>query len=189
MCYGYHILSKEPLMQAKIDDDLHGGQRSSEVKCDKVCAMATISGQNSCWLQVKNDDDLHGGQRSTEVKHSKLCYMAIKLGQINRWCKFRMMGTFMEVKGHQRSNIVNNDLWLPNFVRRFADTSLGWLWPSQRSKVSKGDNNKQFSIATKLGRKSRWCKFRMTVTFMEVKGQQMSNTVNNMCTTYMIFGE
>ena len=75
-------------------------------------------------MQVKNDDDLHGGQRSTEVKHSKLCYMAIKLGQINRWCKFRIMGTFMEVKGQQRSNIVNN-LWLPNSVRRFADTSLG----------------------------------------------------------------
>ena len=153
MCYGYHIWSKELLMQ------------------------------------VENDDDLHGGQRSKEVKHSKLCYMAIRLGQINRWYKFRMMGTFMEVKGQQRSNIVNNDLWLPNLVRRFADTSLGWLWPSQRSKVSKGHNNKQFSIATKLGRKSSWCKFRMTVTFMEVKGQQKSNTWNSICTTYMIFGE
>ena len=76
-------------------------------------------------MQVKNDDDLHGGQRSTEVKHSKLCYMAIKLGQISHWCKFRIMGTFMEVKGQQRPNIVNNDLWLPNLVRRFADTSLG----------------------------------------------------------------
>ena len=31
----------------------------------------------------------------------------------------------MEVKGQQRSNIVNNDLWVPNLVRRFADTSLG----------------------------------------------------------------
>ena len=86
-------------------------------------------------MQVKNDDDLHGCQRSTEVKHSKPCYMAIKLGQINRWCKFRMMATFMELKGQQRSNIVNNDLRLPNLVSRFADTSLGWLWPSQRSKV------------------------------------------------------
>ena len=35
-------------MQARIDDDLHGGQRSSEVKCGKVCAMATIFGQKSC---------------------------------------------------------------------------------------------------------------------------------------------
>ena len=51
MCYGYDILSKVPLMQAKIDDDLHGGQRSSEVKhtnYGKVCAMATIFGQKSC---------------------------------------------------------------------------------------------------------------------------------------------
>ena len=36
MCYGYHIWSKELLMQVKNDDDLHGGQRSSEVKC-KLC--------------------------------------------------------------------------------------------------------------------------------------------------------
>ena len=34
-------------MQAKNDDDLHGGQRSSGVKCGKLCAMANIFGQNS----------------------------------------------------------------------------------------------------------------------------------------------
>ena len=45
MCYGYHIWSKEALMQAAYDDDLDGGQRSSEVKWDKLCAMATIFGQ------------------------------------------------------------------------------------------------------------------------------------------------
>ena len=39
---GYHILSKEPLMQTENDDDLHGGQRSSEVKYGQLCAMATI---------------------------------------------------------------------------------------------------------------------------------------------------
>ena len=50
----------------------------------------------------------------------------------------------------------------------------------------KGHNNKPFSIATKLGRKSSWCKFWMTVTFMEVKGQHRSNTVNNICTTYIL---
>ena len=122
MCHGYHIWSKELLMQVKNDDDLHGGQRSSEVKCGKVCATATIFGQKSCWsMQVKNDDDLHGGQRSTEVKHSKLCYMAIKLILINRWCKFRMMGTFMEVKGHQRPNVVKYVLRLPYLVKRVAD--------------------------------------------------------------------
>ena len=37
MCYGYHIWSKEALMQAENDDDLYGGQRSSEVKCGKLC--------------------------------------------------------------------------------------------------------------------------------------------------------
>ena len=33
--------------------------------------------------------------------------MATKLSQKNRWCKFRKMMTFMEVKGQQRSRIVN----------------------------------------------------------------------------------
>ena len=223
MCYGYHIWSKEALMQAENDDDdLDGGQRSSEVKWGKLCAMATIFGQKKRWcklrmmmtlmevkghqrsngvnyvlwlpylvkrsadaswewwwpwwrskvircqmgwtmcyvyhiwskealMQAENDDDLYGGQRSSEVKCGKLCDTATIFGQKNWWCKLRMMMTFMEVKGHQRSNVVN--------------------------------------YATKLGRKCSWCKFRMTVTFMEVKGQQSSNTVNNICTTYMIFGE
>ena len=39
--------SKELLMQVSNDDDLHGGQRSSEVKCGKLCAMATIFGQKN----------------------------------------------------------------------------------------------------------------------------------------------
>ena len=38
-------LVKEALMQAENNDDLDGGQRSSEVKCGKLCAMATIFGQ------------------------------------------------------------------------------------------------------------------------------------------------
>ena len=32
-------------MHAKNDDDLHGGQRSSEVEWGKLCDMATIFGQ------------------------------------------------------------------------------------------------------------------------------------------------
>ena len=44
-------------------------------------------------MQVKNDDDLHGGQRSSEVKCGKLCYQTWSEGQ----CKFRMTVTFMEV--------------------------------------------------------------------------------------------
>ena len=186
MCYGYHIWSKEALMQAENDDDLDGGQRSSEVKWGKLCAMATIFGQKKRWcklrmmmtlMEVKGHQRANGvnyvlwlpylvkrsadaswewwwpwwSQRSSEVKWGKLCDMATIFGQKNYWCKLRMMMTFTEVKGHQRSNGVN--------------------------------------YATELGWKSSWCKFRMTVTFMEVKGQQRSNTVNIICTTYMIFGE
>ena len=48
MCYGYHILSKEVLMETENDNDLYGGQRSSEFKCGKLCDMATIFGQKIC---------------------------------------------------------------------------------------------------------------------------------------------
>ena len=87
MCYGYSIWSIEALMQAENDDDLDRGQRSSEVKWGKLCAMATIFGQKK------------------------------------RWCKLRMMMTFMEVKGHQRSNGVNYVIWLPYLVKRVGDAS------------------------------------------------------------------
>ena len=39
-------------MQAENDDDLYGGQRSSEVKWCKLCAMATISGQKKPWCKL-----------------------------------------------------------------------------------------------------------------------------------------
>ena len=67
-------------MQAE-NDDLYGGQRSSEVKWGKLCAMATISGQKKALMQAENDDDLDGGQRSSEVKWGKLCAMATIFGQ------------------------------------------------------------------------------------------------------------
>ena len=63
-------------MQTENDDDLDGGQRSSEVKCGKLCAMATIFGPKEALMQAENDDDLDGGQRSSEVTWGKLCAMA-----------------------------------------------------------------------------------------------------------------
>ena len=39
-----YLVKRSP-EQAENDDDLDGGQRSSEVKCGKLCAMATIFGQ------------------------------------------------------------------------------------------------------------------------------------------------
>ena len=55
-------------MQAENDDDFDGGQRSSEVKCCKLCYQ-TLSEEQL--MQVKDDCDLHGGQRPTEVKYSE----------------------------------------------------------------------------------------------------------------------
>ena len=75
-------------------------------------------------MQAENDDDdLDGGQRSSEVKWVKLCAMATIFGQKKRLCNLRMMVTLVEVKGHQRSNGVNDVLWLPYFVKRTADAS------------------------------------------------------------------
>ena len=34
-------------MQTENDDDLYGGQRSSEAKCGKLCGKATIFGQKN----------------------------------------------------------------------------------------------------------------------------------------------
>ena len=45
MFYGYQTWSEESLMQVYDNDDLHGGQRSSEVKGSKLCAMVTKLGQ------------------------------------------------------------------------------------------------------------------------------------------------
>ena len=55
-------------MQVYDDDDLHEGQRSSEVKCDKRCTLVTKLGQKESLMQVYDGDDLHEGQRSSEGK-------------------------------------------------------------------------------------------------------------------------
>ena len=66
--------SKELVMQAKNDGDLHGGQRSSEVKYGNMCHGYHIWSKELL-MQVKNVDDLHAGQRLSEVKCGKLCYI------------------------------------------------------------------------------------------------------------------
>ena len=68
---------------------------------------------------------IHPGSPGTSgVKNVKRCSRTTKLGQKNRWSKLNMMMTFIEVKGHQRSNVVNYVLWQPNLVRRIPDVSL-----------------------------------------------------------------
>ena len=74
-------------------------------------------------MQAENDDDLDGGQKSSEVKWGKLSDVTTIFGQKNWWCMLRMMMTFMEVKGHQRSNGVNYVIWLPYLVKRITDAS------------------------------------------------------------------
>ena len=72
MCYGYHIWSKEALMQAENDDDLDGGQRSSEVKWGKLSAMATIFGQKKRWCKLHmmmTLMEVKGHQRSNGVNY------------------------------------------------------------------------------------------------------------------------
>ena len=57
-------------MQAKNDDDLDGGQRSSEVKWGKLCVVCYgyhIWSKEALMQAENDDDDLDGGQRSSEV--------------------------------------------------------------------------------------------------------------------------
>ena len=101
---------------------LDGGQRSSEVKWGKLCAMATIFGQKKHWCKLRMMMTLME-VKGHQVKWGKLCAMATIFGQKNWWCKLRMMMTFMEVKGHQRSNMVTYVPWLPYLVNRIVDAS------------------------------------------------------------------
>ena len=110
MYYGYHIWSKEPLMQAKNDDDLH---RASEVKCGKLCAMATIFGQMNrrCKLRIMMTFmEVNSQQRSNIVNY------ATWLPNLVRRTADASLGWWRpswRSKGQQRSNIVNNDLCKP----------------------------------------------------------------------------
>ena len=119
-----------------VHGDLDGGQRSSEVKWGKLCAMATIFGQKKPWckLRMMTLMEVKGHQRSNGVKYVLWLPYLVKRsadaswewwwpwwrskvrGQMGQtmcygyhiWSKFklRMTMTFMEVKGHQRSNMV-----------------------------------------------------------------------------------
>ena len=51
--YGYQTWSKELLVQAKNNDNLCGGQRSTEVKYGKQCSMATKLGQKNMWCKLR----------------------------------------------------------------------------------------------------------------------------------------
>ena len=78
-------------------------------------------------MQVYDDDDLHEGQRSSEVECGKRCTLVTKLGQKESLMQVydgEMVMTFMKVRGHQRSNVVNFALWLPNLVNRIANASF-----------------------------------------------------------------
>ena len=117
MCYGNQTWSEESLMWVYNDDDLHGGQRSSEVKCGYYVLwlpnlVRRIPDASLWWWWPSWRSKVIRGQMR------KLCAVATKLSQKKPWCKFMMMMTFMKVKGHQTLNVVNVALWLPNLVRK-----------------------------------------------------------------------
>ena len=172
MCCGYQILLEETLVQV-YDVDLHGGQRSSEVKCDKPCAMATKFSQKKPWykfMKMMTFIEFKGHQRSNVAN---LCN-GYQIWSEETLMQFKMMMTFMEVKGHQRSNVFNFALWLLNLVRRIPDVHLWWigdnLHAGQRSSEVK--SGKLCAMITKHGQKNPWCKHEMMMTFIEVKGHQ-----------------
>ena len=50
-----------------LNSDFYGGQRSSEIKCGKPCAIV-IKEEEESLMQVYDDNDLKVGQRSSDVK-------------------------------------------------------------------------------------------------------------------------
>ena len=153
------------------------------------------------------------GQRSSEVKCVKLCAMATKLGQKNPWCEFIMTMTFMEVKGHQRSNVVIYVLWLPTWsedslMQVYDDDDLHggqrssevkcrnyvlWLPNSVRRKpvqvyddddFHEGQRPSESNVVNfalwlpNLVKRIANASLKWMMTFMEVKGQMGLNIVN-----------
>ena len=83
-----------------------------------------VSSMYRGWLQKSYTDRGSGVPWDLWGQKRYRCSRTTKLGQKNCWSKLNMMMTFIEVKGHQRSNVVNNVLWQPNLVRRIPDASL-----------------------------------------------------------------
>ena len=104
--------------------------------------------------------------------------MATKLGQKNPWCKFMMMMTFMEVKGHQRSN--EETMCYATKLRR----NIFWCKFMMMMTFMKVKGHQRLNVVNvalwlpNLVRKNPWCKFMMVMTFMKVRGHQRSNVVN-----------
>ena len=130
LCYGYHIWSKEPLMQAKNDDNLHRGQRSTKVKCGKLCAMAIIFGQKSCWCKLRmmmTFIEVKCQQSSNIVNYATWLPCLVRTTAEPSLGWWRPSWRSNVNRGHRSAEviIINNGLWLPNLVRRAADASLG----------------------------------------------------------------
>ena len=66
MRYGYHIWSRESLMQVQNDHDLHRGQMSNGVRYCKICSMAINLVRRSLMI-VMSFIEVKGQQRSNVV--------------------------------------------------------------------------------------------------------------------------
>ena len=119
--------------------------------------------------------EVKGHQRSNGVNYELWLPYLVKRSPDASW---EWWWPFMEVKGHQRSNGVNYVLWLPYLVKRSTDASWEWWWPCLGQRSSEVKWGKLCAMATVFGQKRPWCKLRMMMTLMEVKGHQRSNGVN-----------
>ena len=94
------IWLEESLMQIYDDNDPHGGQKLTEVKCSKLCTIITIFGEKDpcCKFKMKmtlGEDKSQMGSNLVNYNH----------GYKLRRSLMTMMA-FKEVKGQQRSNEV-----------------------------------------------------------------------------------
>ena len=149
MCYGNQTWSKESLMW-----HYEWWWKFMEVKCYQ---RSNVVNYVTDGYQTWSEESLMQrfwwlwwpSWRSKVIRGQmqKLCDMATKLSQKKPWYKFMMMMTFMKVKGHQRLNVVNVALWLPNLVRKnqWCKFIVG-TWPSLKVRGHQRSNVLNFAL-------------------------------------------
>ena len=140
-------ISREPHLddiwyvgRARAEDahgDLDGGQRSTEVKWGKLCAMATIFGQKKPWCKLRmmmTLMEVKGHKRSNGVNYVLWLPYLVKRSPDASWEED-------ELDGGQRSSEVK---WgklcamATIFGQKSTDASWEWWWTWWRSKVIRG---------------------------------------------------
>ena len=200
-------------MQPENDDDLDGGQRSSEVKWGKLCAMAATFGQKKPWCKLRmmmTLMEVKGHQRSNGVNYVLwLPYLVKRSADANwEWWWPLWRSKVISMAG-KNVRFPRNMIKFPTKIAIFPNISYVFLWfkllhfpPDDKISWEPGSPVPYFfqpwssevkcgklcDMATIFGQKNHWCKLGMMMTFMEVKANR-GQIHWIIFVTSMIFGE